>query len=235
MKTLGKVVGFQIDVLREMNMLAVALNRDMKYDESERVLDYAQKLLGEATRMKHDEACQYHCQRARTYQHQRRFDECETILRGLLRYHEDLLTPRLKSNVFQSLERILFQTGRKREAAYWLKRRYLCTRKTYGLLHHYAMGSCERLGICYANQRRYQKAKLFFESVIKEMTSSTEDPDSRIKCIQEVNSWMLEVEEMRIAASTTRILESENFEVVELDMDEDVDWEKMGDVPDPLL
>jgi hypothetical protein len=97
------------------------------------------------------------------------------------------------------------------------------------------MEGCETLGLCYANQRRYHEARLFFESVIKEMTSSTEDPDSRIKCIQEVNAWMLKVEEMRIAASTTRILEPENFEVAELDMDEDVDWEEMGDVPDPLL
>jgi tetratricopeptide (TPR) repeat protein len=235
MKAGGKVADFQIDVLWDMSFLSIVLDRDMKYDESERVLDYAQKLLGKATRMKCGEVYQYHCQRARNYRHQRRFDESETILRGFLRHHEDFLTSHFKSIVFQNLEDILFQTGRNQEGAYWLKKRYLRDRKSYGLLHHYAMRVCERLGLCYANQRRYHEARLFFESVIKEMTSSTEDPDSRIKCIQEVNAWMLKVEEMRIAASTTRILEPENFEVAELDMDEDVDWEEMGDVPDPLL
>jgi tetratricopeptide (TPR) repeat protein len=121
MKTSGKVADFQIEVLRVMNMLAVALDEDMKYDESERVLDYAQKLLGKAIRMNYYEVYQYHCQRAITYQHQRRFDESESILRGLLRYHEDLLTLYLKRDVFQNLQDILFQTGRNQEGAYWLK------------------------------------------------------------------------------------------------------------------
>jgi hypothetical protein len=207
----------------------------MKYDESERVLDCAQKLLGKATRIKRTEAYHYHYQRACTYQHQGRLGESETILRGLVRYHENLLLSNLKCNVFWNLANILFQAGRNHEGAYWLKKMCLCTRKAYGLLHGYTMKDCETLGLCYANQRRYHKARLFFGSVIEEMTLSTEDPDFRMKCIQEVNAWMLKVEEMRVTASTTRNLELENFEAVELGTDEDVDWEEMGDVPDPLL
>jgi tetratricopeptide (TPR) repeat protein len=235
MKASGEVGSFQMDVLWEMYMLAGVLDRDMKYDESERVLDCAQKLLGKATRMKRTEAYHYHYQRACTYRHQGRLDESETILRGLVKYHENLLSPNIKGNVFRRLANILFRTGRKDAASYWPKRNYLCTRKTYGLLCRYTMGDCKILCLCYANQRRYHKARLFFESVIKEMTSSTEDPDSRMKCIQEVNAWMLKVEEMRVAASTTRNLELEDFEAVEPGMDEDVDWEEMSDVPDPLL
>jgi tetratricopeptide (TPR) repeat protein len=235
MRSAGEVGGFEISTLWVMNKLAEGLDRDMKYDESERVLDCAQKLFGKATKMKRTEAYHYHYQRACTYQHQGRLGESETILRGLVRYHENLLLSNLKCNVFWHLANILFQTGRNHEGVYWLKKRYLCVRKAFGLLHCYTMGGCETLGLCYANQRRYHEARLFFRGVIEEMTSSTEDPDSRMKCIQEVNAWMVKVEEMRVAASTTRILEQEDFEVVELDTDEDVDWEEMGDVPDPLL
>jgi tetratricopeptide (TPR) repeat protein len=227
--------GFEMDILWLMDLLADGLDRAMKYDESESVLDLAQKLLGKATRMKCTQAYHYHYQRACTYRHQGRFDESEMILRGLVRYHENFLRPALKSNVFRNLADILFQTGRNHEEASWLKKRYLCYRKSYGMLHRYTMAICKKLGLCYANQRRYHKARLFLGSVIEEITSSTEDSDFRMKCIQEVNAWMLKVEEMKAAASTTRNLELEDFEVVEVDMDEDVDWEEMGDVPDPLL
>jgi tetratricopeptide (TPR) repeat protein len=235
MKASDKVAGFQTDVLWAMNMLGDVLDWRMKYDESERVLDYAQQLLGKATRIKCNQVYRYHYQRARSYQHQGRLDESETILRGLLRYHEDLLTPQPKCIVFGTLADILLRTGRNHEGAYWLKKEYFCAKGVYGLLHRYTMGDCKRLGLCYAHQRQYRRARLFFGSVIEEMTSSTEDTDSRMKYIQEVNAWMLKVEEMRATASTTSNLELEDFEVMELDMDEDIDWEEMWDVPDPLL
>jgi tetratricopeptide (TPR) repeat protein len=235
MNASDKVAGFQMDVLWAMNMLGVALDEHMKYEESERVLDYAQQLLGKASRIKCNEVYQYHYQRACSYQHQGRLDESETILRGLLRYHEDLLRSQPKYIVFGNLADILLRTGRNHEGAYWLKKTYFCARKIYGLLHRYTMGDCKTLGLCYAHQRQYRRARLFFGSVIEEMTSSTEDTDSRMKCIQEVNAWMLKVEETRVEASTTKNLELEDFEVVELDMDEDIDWEGIGDVPDPLL
>jgi tetratricopeptide (TPR) repeat protein len=235
MRASGEARGSEMSMLWGINGLAGALAENMKYKESERVLDCAQKLLGEATRMKYSQAYEYHYQRACTYKHQGRFDETETILRGLVRYHESLLGAILKGNVFWNLGNILFQTGRIDEGAYWLKKMYLSTRKAYGLLHGYTMQDCEILGLHYANQRRYHKARLFFGSVIKEIASSAEDPDSRMKCIQAVNAWMLKAEEMRVEASTTKNLELEDFEVVDLDMDENVDWEEMGDIPDPLL
>jgi tetratricopeptide (TPR) repeat protein len=230
MKALNKSRDFKLGTLSAMAMLAGGLDRDMKYDESERILDFAQKLYGKATRMKLREACQYHYRRACIYKHQGRLYESETILRGLLKYHQDLMTPITKINVFWNLAGILFYTGRNREEAYWLKNTYLCDRKSFGLLHRYTMEDCKTLGLCYANQRRYHKAKLFFGGVIKEMTSSSENPDSRMKCIQEVNAWMSEVEEMGGGG-----LEVDDFEAVELGIDEDADWEEMGDVPDPLL
>jgi tetratricopeptide (TPR) repeat protein len=233
-KTSGKVGDFELDVLASINMVAQGLDMDMKYEESERVLDCAHKLLGKATRLRRSEVYQYHFQRACTYQHQRRFDESESILKGLLKYHEDSLKPNFKVNVFQKLADLSFQTGRNHEGASWVKKMYLCDRKTYGLLHHYTMEDCATLGLCYANQRQYHEARLYFGSVIKEMTSSMEDSDSRMKCIQEVNSCMLKVEEMRVAASATNISEVEDPEVVKLGMNDGAEWEEMGDIPDPL-
>ena len=97
-KVSGEIGNNKADILLSMTYLAQGLNRDMKYDEGEAVLDCAQKLLGDATRTKCETGFEYHYTRASSYILQKRLDESEKIVRSLLRYHEKSILPIAKGN-----------------------------------------------------------------------------------------------------------------------------------------
>jgi tetratricopeptide (TPR) repeat protein len=231
-KISGEIGINEADILLSMTYLAQALNRDMKYDESEAVLDCAQKLLGDATRTKCDTGFEYHYTRVSNYIPQKRLDESEKIVRSLLRYHEKSMLQVAKANLMLKLGEILIKTDRESEAAYWLKKRYILNVEAFDPVHAHTMRSCRRTGFCYAKQGRYDEARLFFGNAIETLTSSTVGENSRLECIQEINVWMLGVEVMRAEDPMPRDSVAEDSERMDLDIDSDDYWREFGDIPD---
>jgi tetratricopeptide (TPR) repeat protein len=204
----------------------------MKYDESEAVLDCAQKLFGDATREKCDTGVEYHLTRASTYMLQKRLDESEKIFRSLLRYHGKTMLPNTKANLMGKLAETLMKTDRESEAACWFNKRYILDVETFDPVHAYTMASCRHVGHCYAQQGRYDEARLFFGNAIETLTSSTAGENSRLKRIQKINAWMLKVEEMRAEDPMPRDSVAEDSERMDLDIDSDDYWREFGDIPD---
>jgi uncharacterized alpha-E superfamily protein len=129
------------------------------------------------------------------------------------------------------------ETGRHSEAAFRLKQEYFLHVKTFGLTHHYTVDCCVEVGFGYAHQRRYSEGKLFFKEVIEMLLLSSEEPNSRTACIQNINAWMEELEEMRVKGSIgggSETSESVDSERELMYTDDDVDYENMYDIPDPL-
>jgi hypothetical protein len=229
-KSLGDSSILKSCMLWDVATLAGALNNNRRYDESNNVLDFAHNLLGDRTRERGWHCFKYHYERARTYRLQKRFENSEKILRGLLKYHLNYMPPGMTIRSMNQLTEILVETGRHREAAFWNKKEYLLYVKKYGLIHRYTMTCCQDVGFCYANQSRYNEGKLFFEGVIEMLDLSSEESDSRTLCIQKIKTWMDRLEEMRAG----EISESVDSEREPIDNDDDVDYEDMGDIPDPL-
>lgn len=226
-----------IDTLWAMTLLARAFQSDRRYDESEKVLDRAHYLLGDVTRWRSLKCFAYHSERARTYRLQERFENSEKILRGLLKYHLNYMGPGTKMNSVRELAHILMETGRHSEAAFRLKQEYFLHVKTFGLTHHYTVDCCVEVGFGYAHQRRYSEGKLFFKEVIEMLHLSSEEPNSRTACIQNINAWMEELEEMRVKGSIgggSETSESVDSERELMYTNDDVDYENMYDIPDPL-
>ncbi|PMD38677.1 hypothetical protein L207DRAFT_584081 [Hyaloscypha variabilis F] len=223
------------NILWGMAELAEVLSGMRRYDESEKVLNCAQNLLGNETRQRYASGFNYHFTRARTYRLQKRLKNSEEILRGLLKFYLNDLGAAMAMESMRQLAVILKETGRLREAAFWYKKEYLLHVKTYGLTHRYTMECCEEVGFCYSDQRRYHKGKLFFEAAIEKIGLSSEEPDSRTTCIQKIKFWMKKLEEERVEDDCgSENSESVNSEIEPMDTDDDVDYEDMSDVPDPL-
>ena len=220
------------EILTSMTHLACVLLYDKKYDDSEAVLHCAQKLVGDTTRTRSGAAYHYHFARAFTLQRQKRLPESEKIVRSLLKYHEKLMLPNLKADVVWSLAGILVETGRVSEAAYWFKRVYVVSMEAFGPLHFYTMDLCRDTGFCYARQGRYHAARQFFRNIIEALTSSAPDDDFRLKCVQKINTWMSEVEAMRLKDPMPRESMAEDVEMVDLDIDSEEYWREIGDVLD---
>ena len=124
------------------------------------------------------------------------------------------------------------ETNRESEAGYWFKKIYILNVETFDPVHTYTMRSCWRTGFFYARQGRYDEARLFFGNAIETLTSSTAGENSRLKCIQEINAWMLAVEEMRAEDPMPRDSVAEDSERMDLDIDSDDYWREFGDIPD---
>jgi tetratricopeptide (TPR) repeat protein len=236
-KNLGDYSVDEKDVLWSMHVLADILNSLRRYDESENVLDFAQKLLGDVTRRDDWECFDYHFVKARTYSHQNRFENSENILRGLLKYHQNAMSPGTTIGSMNELAHVLEETGRYREAANWRKKEYLLRVKIFGLIHHWTMECCEEVGVSYADQNRFQDGKLFFEEAIEMLALSNEESDSRAACIQQIKTWMEELEERELEDSREWGAETSNSmgsSSEPIESDDEVEYEDMSDVPDPL-
>jgi len=101
----------------------------------------------------------------------------------------------------------------------------------------YTMDCCEDLGFYYADQSRYSEGKSFFEEVIEMLDLSSEESDSRTVCIQIIKAWIEKLEEMRVEDSRKggpETSESADSDREPIDTDDDVDYEDMSDIPDPL-
>jgi tetratricopeptide (TPR) repeat protein len=223
--------------IQTMALLADDFNTGGRYDESENLWNCAQKLLGNATRRACSQAFEYHCQRARGYRMQKRFDESEKILRGLFRHHEKPMSPTLKLTVIDELTNVLIETSRQREAKVWLKKAYFLLVEVFGPADYYTMFHCVRIGNFLWEQRRHNEARLFFGDVLKLLASGDDEQmESRVKSIQDVNSWMLEAEKMmKMEDSMKMFSRSDDSEGEWLDTDDDdEDDEGMGDSFDPL-
>jgi tetratricopeptide (TPR) repeat protein len=231
-KISGEIGSDKAKILRSMTYLARGLTRAMKYDESEAVLDCAQKLLGDATRKKNETGFEYHYARASAYMLQKRLDESEKIVRSLLRYHGKSMLSNTKANLMLKLGEILMKTDRESEAAYWFKKIYILDVEAFDPVHAYSMRSCRHAGFCYAQQGRYDEARLFFGNAIETLTSSTAGDNSRLKCIRKINAWMLKVEKMRAEDLMPRDWVAEGSERMDLDIDSDDYWREFGYVPD---
>ncbi|KAH8760681.1 hypothetical protein BGZ57DRAFT_608797 [Hyaloscypha finlandica] len=227
----------QVSILWDLAVLAKTLRDDGRYDESENVLDFAHNSFADATRLWSASTFEYHYERAVSYKLQKRFENSKKILRGLLKYHLNYMSPHMSTRVMCELAGILMETGRQREAASWYKKEYRLSLKIYGPTHGYAMECCKDIRFCYADQSRYNEGKLFFEEVIELLDSSSEEPNSRTSCIREINTWMEELEEMRVEDSmewSSKTSESVDSERELIENDEDDDYEDMSDIPDPL-
>jgi tetratricopeptide (TPR) repeat protein len=225
------------DILSNVAVLAQALRGNGRYDESENVLDFTHNSLADATRLRGWNSLEYHYERASTYRFQKRFENSEKILRGLLKYHLDYMAPGMRMDLMKDLAKILVKTGRHREAASWRKKEYLLHVKIYGLTHHWTMKCCEEVGFCYADQSRYNEGKSFFEEVIEMLDLSSEESDSRTVCIQNIKAWVEKLEEMRFEDSmkwSPETSESADSNREPIDTGDDVDYEDMSDIPDPL-
>jgi len=211
------------NILWDVAMLARILRGNGRYDESKNVLDFAHNSFADDTRLRTQHSFQYHYERAFIYKSRKQFENGGKILRGLLKYHLNYMLPSVSTRVMHELAEILMETGRHLEAASWYKKQYRLNLKMFGLTHRYTMSRCNKLGLCYADQSRYNEGKLFFEEVIEMLDSSSEEPNSRTSCIRKINAWMEELEEMRA-----------KDEREPMDIDDDVDYEDMSDIPNPL-
>jgi tetratricopeptide (TPR) repeat protein len=210
-------------ILWDVAMLAQILRGDGKYDENENLLDFAHNSFTDVTRLRGMTTFEYHYERAFTYKPRKQFEDGGKILRGLLKYHLNYMSPTMGMLVMHELAEILMETGRHLEAASWYKKEYRLHLKIYGFTHRYTMSCCKDVGFSYADQSRYNEGKLFFEEVIEMLDSSGEESNSRTSCIRKINVWMEELEEMRAKDEREPI-----------GNDEDDDYEDMSDIPDPL-
>jgi hypothetical protein len=124
------------------------------------------------------------------------------------------------------------ETDRKSEAAYWFKKIYILNVEAFDPVHAYTMASCCHVGFCYAQQGRYDEARLFFGNAIETLTSSTAGENSRLECIQKINAWMLKVEKMRAGDLMPKDSVAENSRSMDLDIDSEDYWREFGDIPD---
>jgi tetratricopeptide (TPR) repeat protein len=233
----GGPLGTQRDILWNVSMLAQVLREDGRYDENENVLDFVHNSFADATRLRRGNTFEYHYERALSYKLQKRFEKSKKILRGLLKYHLNYMSPTTSMRVMCGLAGILMETGRHREAASWYKKQYRLSVKIYGLTDEATRVCCEDVGFCYADQSRYNEGKLFFKEVIEMLDSSSEEPNSRTSCIREINAWIERLEEMRMEDSmewSSKNSESVDSEREPIDNDDDDDYEDMSDIPDPL-
>jgi tetratricopeptide (TPR) repeat protein len=136
-KNSGDSLASETAILFGVAVLSQILRSDRRYDESENVLEFAHNSFADATRLGGWNSFEYHYERARTYMLQTRFENSEKILRGLLKYHLNYMAPVTRIRSMNELAKILDETGRHREAAFWRKKEYLLCVKTYGLTHYY--------------------------------------------------------------------------------------------------
>jgi len=86
----------------------------------------------------------------------------------------------------------------------------------YGSGHKWSRLDCEQLGFCYAAQGRYDDAIHHFQQTIaKLVVCQAGDLDFRLKYIEDIQSWIGNVEEMREEAETDGLENSTTLEGVQ--------------------
>ncbi|KAE9373142.1 hypothetical protein N431DRAFT_406481 [Stipitochalara longipes BDJ] len=137
-------------------------------------------------------------------------DESEEILRDLLSHYQSTMSPNRRINIIQELGEILCETNRLEEATSWFQQEFAVLLDNIGLENSLTKTSCKKLGLCYAELGRYDEANEHFEQMIRRL--GFENPQSihnRQEYIREIEGWMKEVDDMRLADLATYLQEFE--------------------------
>jgi tetratricopeptide (TPR) repeat protein len=198
-----------------MGVLVDCLTRQRRYEDVENVLDITERRFKDLIRIETPSCWTYLYEKANYMMARRRWHESEHILRGLLRHGPD----RQDCNIIDSMQTladVLMSTGRKEEAAMWMGKIFLMRTAMYGFGHTYSMWDCWQLGFCYAAQGRYGDAIHHFQQMIAKLAvGQAGNLDFRPKFIEDIQSWICEVEEMREEAETDGLENSTTLEGVQ--------------------
>jgi tetratricopeptide (TPR) repeat protein len=198
--------------LTSMGVLVDCLVRQRRYEDVKNVLDLTERRFKDLIRIETPFCWKYYYEKAKYMMARRRWHESEQILRGLLRHGRNYPDYDMM-NSMQTLADLLMSTGRKEEAAVWLEKIFLMVIAIYGLGHKYSLWGCRRLGFCYAAQGRYDDAIHHFQQTIAKLAvCQAGDLDFRLKYIEDIQSWICEVEVMRDEAGTDGLENSTTLE-----------------------
>jgi tetratricopeptide (TPR) repeat protein len=180
-----------------MNTLAESLNNQGRYRDGINVLNCAAERFKHFTRVE-NHLCSFHfCEKARALRFEGCLFESEEILRAILRH-----APDHKSNgimiTMEELADILMRTGRELEAVILQEKSFFAGVEMYGIKHSYSKSDCWQLGFTYTRLGRYDDAILLFKQTIKKVALSNQSgPDFPDEYIEELQGWIVEVEEIK--------------------------------------
>jgi tetratricopeptide (TPR) repeat protein len=198
-----------------MGVLIECLVRQQRYEDVKNVLDITERRFKDLIRIETPICWKYYYEKANYMMARRRWHESEQILRGLLRRGPDRPDYDMM-NSMQKLADLLMSTGREEEAAVCMEKIFLMGIAMYGLGHKWSLLDCEQLGFCYAAQGRYGDAIHHFQQTIAKLAvCQAGDLDFRLKYIEDIQSWICEVEEMREEAETDALENSTTLEDVQ--------------------
>ena len=201
--------------LISMGVLVGCLTRQRRYEDVKNVLDITERRFKDLIRIETLFCWKYYYEKANYMLARRRWRESEQILRGLLRHAPDRQDNDIM-NSMQTLADLLMSTGRKEEAAMWMEKIFSMRIAMYGFGHKWSLFDCEQLGFCYAAQGRYDDAIHHFQQTIAKLAvCQAGDLDFRLKYIEDIQSWICEVEEMREEAETDGLENSTTLEGVQ--------------------
>jgi tetratricopeptide (TPR) repeat protein len=204
-----------LNSLASMGLLVDCLTRQQKYEDVTNVLDITERRFKDLIRIETPSCWIYYYEKAKYLMARRRWHESEQILRGLLRHRPDHPGYDMISSM-QTLANVLMSTGRKEEAAMWMEKVFLMGIAMYGSGHKWSRLDCGQLGFCYAAQGRYDDAIHHFQQTIAKLAvCQAGDLDFRLKYIEDIQSWIGNVEEMREEAETDGLENSTTLEGVQ--------------------
>jgi len=201
--------------LISMGVLVDCLIGQRRYEDVKNVLDITERRFKDLIRIESPFCWKYYYEKANYLVARRRWHESEQILRGLLRHGPDRPGYDMKHSM-HTLADLLMSTGREEEAAMWMEKIFLMGIAMYGSGHRWSLLECAQLGFCYAAQERYDDAIHHFQQTIAKLAVyQAGDPDFRLKYIEDIQSWICEVEEMRDEADTNGLENSTTLEGVQ--------------------
>ncbi|KAK0108066.1 hypothetical protein ONS95_002888 [Cadophora gregata] len=176
--------------------LVRVLNARDQHQEAAQLLQHLNGAFPDLSAIEDRGSFSYHYELAESWRRQGRLAKSEQILQDLLHYQEVFMSPSYRASVFHTLALISEQTGRKREAASWYKKRYDLYVETFGVEHRYSMASCKYLGYCYADQALFDEAISHYERTISDikLLHQGEEDGSQNENIETIRGWMVQVD-----------------------------------------
>jgi hypothetical protein len=180
-----------------MSALAMSLNHQGRYFDGTSALNCAAERFKDIIRLESPLGSFYFYEKARTLGFQGCLFESEEILRAILRHGPDHRSYNIMIAT-DKLADILMRTGREPEAVILQENVFFTAVELYGIKHKYSMRDCWQLGFSYARQGRYDDAILLFKQTVEKVAlSNPGNSDFRDEYIDELQGWIVDVEEMK--------------------------------------
>jgi len=189
------------NVIRGMTILAYSLTRQRRYEDNKSALNTTEIWFKDLIRVDSPSCWHYFRQKVLVLKSEGRLLESEEILRAVLKHtpdysdYETMLT-------MKHLADLLEETGQQAERTTLREKVFVMREKIYGIQSQYSRWDCWKLGLCYAEQGRYEEATVHFQQTIEKLAICNDgDLDSRVAYIEELRGWISELERVKAEAS----------------------------------